>query len=69
MLRMIQQQNVYSSLEFQVNKADFDRKYKAIKGHMLNKVVTMSVVGRQHEVIDVYWSDTLNKLVIVTEED
>lgn len=46
-----------------MRKADFDRKYKAIKGHTLNDIVVQG--EDEHQIIDIYWSDILNKLVIV----
>lgn len=54
-----------------MNKAAFDRKYKAIKGHMLNDIIVLDENDENDDhpgtIIDVYWSDTLNKLVIVTK--
>lgn len=55
-----------------MNKATFDRKYKAIKGHMLNpiRVVHMSPDGEvmsTDEIQDVYWDDKTGTLVILTK--
>jgi hypothetical protein len=53
-----------------MNKADFDRKYKAVKGHMLNRVIVVTIVDGEevaHQVEDVYWDDKNNALVILTD--
>lgn len=51
-----------------MNKADFDRRYKALKGHMLSEVVAISTNSKTHAIIDIYWSSALNKIVIVYDE-
>ena len=53
-----------------MNKAEFDRRYKAIKGHMLNRVIVLNTVDdveTPFQIENVYWDDLSNALVIKTE--
>jgi len=52
-----------------MNKATFDRAYKAIKGHMLSEVIAEvgDMFGKKYKVIDVRWEEDLDRIAIVID--
>jgi hypothetical protein len=47
-----------------MNKASFDRFYKAVKGHLLDTIVVVDKTETHHDIVKVYWDEARNSIVI-----
>lgn len=45
-----------------MNKAEFDRKYKAIKGHLLNEIVVQNYeTGEVRAILNISWDEHMGE--------
>lgn len=51
-----------------MNKAEFDRAYKANKGHMLQPVVVKTPSGHILEILSMEYNEITQRFVITTKE-
>lgn len=50
-----------------MNKASFDRVYKGIKGHLLDKIVVVAD-DQDRDIVELYWDEPNNRIVIKVTE-